>query len=225
MEKIKLAVFDMAGTTINEDNLVYRTLQKAIGLHGYEVSLEQVLLHGAGKEKHQAIKDVLQALGMEKRDSEKIFKTFKVLLSSVYQDHEVCAFEGVEDVLITLKAHRIKVVLNTGYDRPTAQLLLDKLGWKQGDHFDFCVTAKEVKNARPAPDMIQMAMELTGVRDPSYVLKAGDSIIDIEEGRNAQCGLVIGVTTGAHTIEQLRSAKPDYILDSLKELQNFLDLT
>ena len=27
---IKLVVFDMAGTTINEDNVVYKTLQKAV---------------------------------------------------------------------------------------------------------------------------------------------------------------------------------------------------
>ena len=54
MKGIELTVFDMAGTFINEDNVVYKTLQKAINQGGYPISREYVLEHGAGKEKHQA---------------------------------------------------------------------------------------------------------------------------------------------------------------------------
>ncbi|NNE76548.1 MAG: HAD hydrolase-like protein, partial [Pricia sp.] len=54
--------------------------------------------------------------------------------------------------------------------------------------------------------------------DSERVLKAGDSIIDIEEGKNADCGITVGVTTGAHTEEQLLSAGPTYVLHSLSEL-------
>ena len=43
MHTIKLAVFDMAGTTVNENNIVYKTVQKVINDLGYEVSLDQVL--------------------------------------------------------------------------------------------------------------------------------------------------------------------------------------
>jgi beta-phosphoglucomutase-like phosphatase (HAD superfamily) len=59
MHNIELLVFDMAGTVVNEDNVVYKTLQKAINKYGYELDLNFVLEHGAGKEKHQAIKDIL----------------------------------------------------------------------------------------------------------------------------------------------------------------------
>ena len=52
---IQCVVFDMAGTTVNEDNIVYKTLQKSLNLHGVAVDLNHVLLHGAGKEKFQAI--------------------------------------------------------------------------------------------------------------------------------------------------------------------------
>lgn len=50
MKKIQLAVFDMAGTTVNEDNVVYKTVRDAFAKHGVEVSLETVLRFGAGKE-------------------------------------------------------------------------------------------------------------------------------------------------------------------------------
>ena len=59
---IKLFVFDMAGTSVDEDNLVYKTIRKAIAEAGHEVSLETVLEFAAGKEKLQAITDVLTHL-------------------------------------------------------------------------------------------------------------------------------------------------------------------
>ena len=51
MEKKKTGCFDMAGTTIDEDNLVYKTVQKAINEYGYNVSLEEVLQYGSRKRK------------------------------------------------------------------------------------------------------------------------------------------------------------------------------
>ena len=59
MATIKMIVFDMAGTTINEDNLVYKTLQKIINAKGYNFSLQQVLNEGAGYEKRKAIKKII----------------------------------------------------------------------------------------------------------------------------------------------------------------------
>ncbi len=40
----------MAGTTVNEDNLVYKTLKEEINAAGFTLTLDQVLAHGAGKE-------------------------------------------------------------------------------------------------------------------------------------------------------------------------------
>jgi len=42
--------------------------------------------------------------------------------------------------------------------------------------------------------------------DVSRVAKVGDSTRDIEEGKNAGCGLVIGVLSGADTEAQLMAA-------------------
>ncbi|AXY72597.1 hypothetical protein D3H65_00785 [Paraflavitalea soli] len=61
-------------------------------------------------------------------------------------------------------------------------------------------------------------MQQHGITDAQEVVKVGDSIIDIEEGRNAGCRFSIGITTGAHTRSQLQSARPDHILGDLMEL-------
>lgn len=217
---INMVVFDMAGTTVDEDNVVYKTLRKSINEAGYNVSLAQVLRVGAGKEKLQAIKDVLklEEEGDIAKKAISIFENFKNLLSNVYQELDVKEQSKATEVFRQLKAQHIKVVLNTGYDRQTAEHLVGKIGWKKGVDFDALVTASDVSNGRPEPDMILLAMEKLGVQDASQVIKIGDSGIDIEEGKNAHCGLNIGITTGAQTKEQLQQANPDYIIDRLDEI-------
>lgn len=218
---IKLIVFDMAGTTINENNVVYKTLHETINKFGYNFSLEEVLLHGAGKEKHQAIKDIISLQPSAKNneiDSLSIFNDFSELLKLTYENLEVTTYPETEAVFEELKEKGIKIVLNTGYNRKTALQLLSKLNWKEGKQYDALITASDVEEGRPAADMIYKALELFNISDAENVVKIGDSIIDIEEGKNANCGITIGVTTGAHTEEQLKSAKPTFIIDSLLEL-------
>ena len=57
---IKMVVLDMAGTSVDEDNVVYKTLQQVINEAGHNFTLDEVLAEGAGKEKLQAIKDILK---------------------------------------------------------------------------------------------------------------------------------------------------------------------
>lgn len=224
MNTIELVVFDMAGTVVNEDNVVYKSLLKAINQHGHNLDLDFVLEHGAGKEKFQAIKDILSLLGdgLDLTEAKAIFGDFKILLDQAYQDLEVRTFPGVEMLLEKLRAAGIKTALNTGYDTATATLLVKKMGWKHGVHYDALITADDVQRGRPHPDMIWEAMKATGVTQAEKVLKAGDSAIDIEEGKNAGCGITVGVTSGAQTEAQLREAGPTYILGSVAELDKIL---
>jgi phosphoglycolate phosphatase-like HAD superfamily hydrolase len=101
-------------------------------------------------------------------------------------------------------------------------LLLDKLGWIVGKTIDGLVTADDVENGRPEGDMIILAMKNTGVVDAQRVLKVGDSAIDIEEGKNANCGITAGVLTGAQNRTQIQEANPTYIIESLNELRAIL---
>lgn len=225
MKKIELAVFDMAGTTVNENNIVYKTVQKVINDEGYSISLEEVLQHGAGKEKQQAIMDVLTnctTVENVKELAAKMFANFKPSLEKAYDEMEINSFDGVDVFIQKLRNNNIKVVLNTGYDAKTTATLLNKLNWQAGRDIDAVVNADDVEKGRPHPDMIEKAMELTGINNAENVLKAGDSEIDILEGKNAGCGITVGVLSGAQTKEQLQAAQPDYILSNLTDLEEIL---
>jgi phosphonatase-like hydrolase len=223
---IKMIVFDMAGTTVNENMVVYKTLQKAINEAGFNFTLEQVLTEGAGKEKVDAIRSILQVYAQKQDDSltNSIYQRFIALLDKAYDTQDILPQDNAEDLFRALKERNILVVLNTGYNQKTANQLIAKLGWEKGVEFDGLVTATDVSRNRPYPDMIRLAMKEFSIDDPHEVAKVGDSVIDIEEGVNAGCSLNIGITTGAHTRQQLQSVKPDYIIDNLLELLTLLPL-
>lgn len=222
---IKMVVFDMAGTTVDEDNVVYKTVQKAINEAGFNLTLDQVLAQGAGKEKLQAIKDILitYTTNSDPGLAQRIYENFIGQLSDAYRTLNILPQKNAAELFAALKTRNILVVLDTGYDRQTAQTIIDKLEWKEGADFDLLVTASEVEKNRPNPDMILFAMKKFDIAAGKNVVKVGDSAIDIEEGQNAGCGSSIGITTGAHTRDQLQTANPDYIIDDLIELIPIID--
>lgn len=226
-QPIKMVVFDMAGTTIEEHNLVYKSLLLTIVQNGYECTLEEVLEHGAGKEKRNAIEDILNIIQNEKISSkiiDKIYNEFKFNLEFAYENAMITAKDNAEFVFEKLSNNGIYVVLNTGYDRLTASKLLEKLNWFQSIHYDLLVTASDIINSRPHPDMIIKAISHFNIADANSVLKIGDSAIDILEGKNANCGITVGITTGAQTAEQLSQANPDFIIDDLINLLPIINL-
>src|SRR3954466_5696832 len=109
---IKMVVFDMAGPTVDEDNLVYKTLMKVINDAGYHFNLSQVLAAGAGKEKLQAIKDILKLDQQAREDqfAEELYKVFDVALTKAYEDITVKPQDGAEELFKTLQQKNIRVI-------------------------------------------------------------------------------------------------------------------
>jgi hypothetical protein len=95
---VLMIVFDMAGTTVDEDNVVYKTLQDAIVHYSYPVSLNQVLEFGAGKEKLQAIIDILENTGFKVTSDtiDLIFAYFNDKLAKNYDSLDVKPLPDVE---------------------------------------------------------------------------------------------------------------------------------
>ena len=83
---------------------------------------------------------------------------------------------------------------NTGFDRAITDVILDRLGWTGEGLIDATIASDEVARGRPHPDMIRELMRRRGVAEAARVAKVGDTPADLEEGTNAGCGLVIGVT-------------------------------
>jgi phosphonatase-like hydrolase len=153
-----------------------------------------------------------------------IHVAFKQNLISFYESAiDLKPQTGAEQVFLWLRMHNIKVALNTGFPSSVTDIILQRLGWKNGDLIDQVISGDEVEEGRPAPFMINELMKRLGVENASEVVKVGDTEVDISEGRNARCGIVASVTTGACNRKQLEACGPDYVIDDLREIQVIIE--
>jgi len=219
MSTFKLAIFDMAGTTVEEGGAVYRTLKESVEKHDFPVSPEK-LSQIAGMNKYEAIHYLLpEPVAGDQALIDTIFEDFKNRLDQIYlHDPFVSEKPGVTQLFEKLRKKGIRVALNTGYARAQATILIDRLQWHE--HIDDSITSDEVDRGRPHTDMIFALMKRANIHDCQKVVKVGDTINDIQEGLNANCGLVVGVLGGAHNEEQLSEA--NLILDEIATLSTHL---
>ena len=71
---------------------------------------------------------------------------------------------------------------------------------------------------RPKAHMIHACMRNMGVDDVRHVAKAGDTLLDIQEGIQAGVGFNIGLLSGADGVKTLRRQGADVVLPNLMTL-------
>jgi phosphoglycolate phosphatase len=219
---IDLVAFDMAGTTIDDHGLVYVALAECVRETGASVASSD-LQQWMGADKVAAIAALLRLGGVEPETGTvaAAFARFRLLLAAAYQLTPPIALPGVEAALRELKARGIKIVLTTGFSADVAFPLLESLGWSVGaaddDLLDAVITTSDVVAGRPAPYLIQHAMEQTGTMDVAAVLAAGDTIVDLLAARNA--GVIgVGVLTGKLSRAELTEHPHHHILASVVDV-------
>ncbi len=218
---IELVVLDMAGTTVRDDDAVNLCLQAALTGAGFGFSRDAVN-EVMGIPKPVAIERLLA--GRRGRppaaaEVDGIHGDFlRRMIAHYEKSPEVGEIPGAGVVFRRLRDAGLKVALDTGFSRPIVDAILKRLGWTVPGVLDATVASDEVANGRPHPDLIFRAMEIAGVDSARSVAKVGDTPSDLEEGAAAGCGLVIGVTYGSHTRDQLEMHPHTRLIDSLKEL-------
>ena len=218
---IRLAVFDIAGTTVADDHAVANAFRNAFESYGYGDISEEDVKPLMGYKKPIAIRMVLDKMEVEEdiELEEDIHDEFVSEMMDYYEySPDVKPMPEAENVFLLLKEKGIKVALNTGFSKDIADVILRRLQWKDRGLIDDYIASDEVEAGRPQPFMIQTLMQRAGITDANEVIKIGDTEVDVNEGRNAGCGLVIAVTTGAFTKEQLQEYNPDHIIDDLSQL-------
>ena len=227
---IKLLVCDMAGTVINEKNIVYRTLDSTLRRLDIVTSEEQQR-RWHGQTKTQVLRTMISHHRPEEastelliEESERVFN--RELERAYFEDEGVELMDPkVLDLFEDLRCHGTKVALNTGYSSAMQRRLCDHLQLTHS--VDAMVAADEVTLGRPYPYMIHRLMECCGTKSSREVAKVGDTLNDVLEGRNARCGLVLGVLSGAGKRSDFASA--DRVLNSVLEVtyapQRMLDFS
>ena len=215
LQHIKLVVSDMAGTTVQDNGEVARAFTAALADHGIEASAAQInAVRGASK--REAIATLTAPkYGNDAARVEAVYAAFKDHLQQVFT-REAAPVPGALATFAWLRAHHIKLALNTGFDRDTAQLLLNALGWQS--MADAVICGDDVPQGRPAPYMIFRAMEACGITNVREVLTIGDTVSDLQAAFNAGVAVSVGVLSGAHSRAQLVAEPHTYLIDSIEKL-------
>ena len=223
---IELVVFDIAGTTVTDKGNINDFFRKAFSNEGIAVDAAEVD-EVMGYRKRDAIQIMVDRYmpGLENNDEivDNIHEDFTRNMVAFYETCEgLSPLPFAEKVFLELQNNKINVALNTGFTRVITEPILKRLGWDTASFIDAVICSDEVPEGRPHPYMIQQLMEKLAIKYAENVAKVGDTKVDIEEGQNAGCGMVVAVTTGAYTKEQLIRYKPDHIIDSLLLLPSLI---
>lgn len=140
----------------------------------------------------------------------------KALLSLLHNFTEPKPF--VLDTIEELRSMNIKIGSTTGYTDEMMEIVVPRAK-DNGYAPDFYCTPNSVNNmGRPYPYMIFKNMEALKLSDVRNVMKVGDTVADIKEGKNA--GIIsVGVIEGS-SIMGLSKAEFDALSEEEKKLES-----
>ncbi len=133
---------------------------------------------------------------------------------------ETALLPGARELIVALKERGHRVVLASSGKPHHVDRALDLLDAR--DLADAWTTSDDVQETKPAPDLLQVALEKLGepVDAPSVVV--GDSVFDVESAKNAGMPAIV-VRSGGFGDDELRDAGAVGIHDTPADLVAALD--
>lgn len=228
---IKMVVFDWAGTTVDYGSSAPMDVFKMVfDEMGIELSRDEI--NGPmGMEKKAHIKALLSldnAVVQWKEhygrmwteaDVEEIYEKFEDKLFDVVADYSK-PIDGVVETVNELKKNGIKIGSTTGYNKRMMTKVIPAA--KENGYEPDCIVTPDITGlGRPTPFMLNECMRVLNVYPPKAVVKVGDTITDIHEGKNAGAWS-IGLLVGSNL---LGVSKDEYEKMSEEELAKLKEVT
>ena len=219
---IGLVVFDWAGTTVDYGSSapseVFSRVFTNAGLHLTREEINRPM----GMEKKAHIRELLasengnrqwlEAYGAPwtEADVERLYQEFEDTLRQVVAEYST-PIPGAVETVARLREQGLRIGSTTGYTSQMMEQVIPRaksLGYEAD-----CVVTPDITGAgRPTPFMLYECMRRLNVYPPAAVVKVGDTVVDILEGRNAGAWSV-GILTGSNllglTQAEYQAADPD----------------
>lgn len=248
--KIQMVVFDWAGTTVDYGSSapseVFDRVFTAAGIHLSRAEINRPM----GMEKKAHIRALLsgeegnrqwqasRGVAWTEEDVERLYQDFESTLYQVVASYSA-PIDGVVETVAELRRRGLKIGSTTGY---TSQMMEQVIpGARSQGYEPDCVVTPDVTGAsRPTPFMLYECMRQVNAYPPKTVVKVGDTVVDILEGKNAGAWSV-GILTGSNLLgltqaehdamdpaelegrkaraaERYREAGADLVIDTIRDL-------
>jgi HAD superfamily hydrolase (TIGR01509 family) len=216
MLMVEAVIFDWDGTLADTKKAVVRSFQKVLGEAGCVVS-DAFIERRVGIGTKNTLKEVLEECNVRFDDEmlENLAKE-KVRIQAGLSNI-VSLFEGAFELLENLQG-RIKIALATMSSRKVVGKLLSEK--RIGGYFDVVVTADEIVNPKPDPEVFLVSAARLGV-EPEDCVVVEDSIFGVRAAKAAKMKC-IAVSLGAYSREELQEENPDLMINSLVEKARIL---
>lgn len=206
---IETVILDFDGTIGDTRSLIVRTMQDTIAKLGLPARTDDECAAMIGLPLRQTFTDLIP---MSEEMGALCDKTYSELFFQNNKPGAVSMFPHVKETIREMYAMGITVTIASSRRRDTLLEYLKVMGLE--NYISFIVSASDVTNAKPAPDMVYSIMSHTNF-EPTKVLVVGDSKYDIQMGK-AVGVRTCGVTYGNGTLEELQDA--DYIINDFRKL-------
>ncbi|HXV27332.1 MAG TPA: HAD-IA family hydrolase [bacterium] len=205
----RLIIYDLDGTLVDTREDIARSAN-----HMREVfnlaPLDQAVIEGfVGRGLHFLVKSCLQT--DDPKTLEKGSKIYRAFYAEHMLDHTLL-YPGAKEVLDFFK-DRLQAVI-TNKPNPYSRQILEALG--VAGYFVEIVAGDTDYPKKPDPSAVLAIMEREKITS-TETLFVGDSVIDIETGRNAGVETVV-ISHGFEGEDTLQSENPEAVVSSFSEL-------
>jgi HAD superfamily hydrolase (TIGR01509 family) len=208
-------LFDVDGTLMDTVHLHTVAWWEALRQGGHRVTMVRIQRSiGMGSD------HLLDALLGEDRDrgGDDTLRSAHDALYAQYWSRLV-PLPGAADLLRACADRGLRVVLASSASAEEADVMVKALG--AGDVLHAVTTADDVESSKPAPDLVEQALDRAGVPAERAVY-VGDAVWDAQAARKAgvRC---IGLLTGGFVRQELTDAGAEEVYDTPADLLDALD--
>lgn len=191
-------LFDVDGTLVDTNYLHAVTWWEAFRQYGHHVPMARIhRAIGMGSDK---LLDHLLPGDRDRAVDDELRSTHTALYAPYWS--RLKAFDGAADLLRACANHGLRVVLASSASEREMRALRDALDAE--DVVTAATSSGDAEQSKPAPDILQIALERGGVT-PDAAVFVGDTVWDVEACKKA--GLAcIALLTGGISSEELREA-------------------
>lgn len=228
-QKIQMVVFDWAGTTVDYGSSAPSTVfDRVFKDAGISLTKEEIN-RPMGMEKKKHIRELLSyettteqwkkkyGRDWDENDVNNLYEKFEETLYKVVAEYSV-PIDGVVKTVEKLRNDGIKIASTTGYTSQMMEQVIPNAK-KHGYEADCIITPDITGASRPTPFMLYECMKKMNVYPPCAVVKVGDTVVDILEGKNAGAWS-IGILEGSNLLgltKEEYASMPSNELEELKQ--------
>ena len=209
---IKLIIFDFDGTLGDTRRNIVATMQMTIN----ELQLSSRTETECASTIGLPLAGCFRALYPDLQEGliPRCAETYRRIFNENMQKITPEAFPGVVKTLKTLKEQGFVLTIASSRSHKSLTELTHQMGI--ADYISYLIGADDVKEAKPKPEPVLKTLDAMQF-EADETLVVGDMGVDILMGANAGVK-TCGVTWGNGTIEELKEAQANYIIDKMEDL-------